>query len=36
VLGFLPIYIAAIIFGAGVLGVYIGSRLEDLLIRKQK
>lgn len=36
VLGLLPIYIAAMIFGSGLLSAYIGSRLEHLVIRKVK
>jgi uncharacterized membrane protein YfcA len=31
VLGFLPVYIAAVIFGAGLLGIYIGSRLTRFI-----
>jgi len=33
ILGLLPIYIALMIFGAAIGGIYLGSRLEFLLIR---
>lgn len=33
VLGLLPIYIALMIFGAGMAGVYLGSAIQQLLIR---
>lgn len=36
VLGFLPIYIAAMMFGSILLGIYFGSRLENLLTRRNK
>lgn len=36
VLGLLPIYIAAMIFGGGLLGVYLSSLLQQLLARFHK
>lgn len=36
VLGFIPIYIAMIIFGTAMLGVYIGSSLQQYLLRHIK
>lgn len=33
VLGLLPIYIALMIFGAGMLGIYLGNKVESLLKR---
>lgn len=36
VLGLLPIYIAAMIFGAGILGIYLGTALQQLLVRTTK
>jgi hypothetical protein len=36
VLGFLPVYIATIIFGTAMLGIYIGSALQQYLIRQSK
>lgn len=33
VLGLLPIYIAAMIFGAGILGFYLGGALQQLFVR---
>jgi len=36
VLGMLPIYIAAVIFGAAILGAMIGKRLEKLIIKSLK
>ena len=35
ILGLLPVYIAAMIFGAVILGSYIGSSLQYLIIRSQ-
>ena len=34
VLGFLPIYIGTIVFGFAMLGVYIGSRTQRLILKK--
>lgn len=36
VLAFLPVYIATMIFGAAMLGIYLGSLLKHLLIRIKK
>ena len=36
VLGLLPIYIAMMIFGAAILGIYLGSRIEYLLVPVDK
>ncbi len=36
VLGLLPFYIAAIVFGVGILGIYIGSALHRLINRFKK
>lgn len=33
VVGFLPIYISMIIFGAALLGIYLGSALQNLFAR---
>jgi O-antigen/teichoic acid export membrane protein len=33
ILGLLPIYIAAMIFGAAILGIYLGSRLKYIRLR---
>lgn len=36
ILGFLPVYIAIIIFGAATIGIYLGHVVESLLIRNTK
>jgi len=36
VLGLLPFYIAAMIFGAGLLGIYLGSALQHFIMRCSK
>lgn len=36
VLGFLPIYIAGMIFGAALLGLYVGSKLEHIFLHPNK
>ena len=36
ILGLLPIYISTIIFGAAILGIYLGSKIEFLIFRKNK
>lgn len=33
VLGLLPIYIALMVFGAGMVGIYLGSAIQQVLIR---
>jgi hypothetical protein len=36
VLGLLPIYIAAVIFGLAILGIYLGGYIQQFLIRRLK
>lgn len=36
VLGLIPIYISLMIFGASILGIYVGSRLQQFFFSKQK
>ncbi len=36
ILGLLPIYIAAMIFGAATLGLYLGNRLESFILHRQR
>lgn len=36
VLGLIPIYISFMVFGAALLGIYLGTQLQRLLSRKQK
>jgi len=36
ILGLLPVYIAAMIFGAASLGLYLGARIEYLIVKSLK